>query len=146
VTGHRALRVGLTVAVLALPAGCGADRPPSTELTLTATNSFVGVATFRLTCGPPGGDIPRPAAACAALAGSPDTLLRPEPFVCIGGTSSWWDIRITGRLAGAPVQVKTSTCWTPQMKLIRALGIAHALPRHVDPLSRPAFPGVGIPG
>ena len=106
-----------------------------------ATNQHVGRATFSLTCDPPGGDVPRPADACASLARDPRTLLRPKPFVCFGGFSSWWTLRITGRYYGTPVDVLANTCWTPQMKLIRVLGIAAVLERHVDPLSRPVFFG-----
>jgi hypothetical protein len=136
--------VAAAVAALAALAGCG-DDSPSTSLRLVATNSFVGRATFTLECEPAGGDVPRPAAACAALARDPDALRRPEPFVCFGGTSSWWEISITGRYDGDPVDVRTNTCWTSQMELIRALGIGQEIQRHVDPLSRPAYPGSGIP-
>lgn len=55
------------------------------------------------------------------------------------------DITISGRFDGDTIVVNTSTCWTPQMELIRVLGIARELDRHVDPLSRPAYPGSGIP-
>lgn len=116
-----------------------------TSLTLEADNPQVGHAAFRLECDPPGGDVPDAAAACAALARNPKLLTDPKPFVCWGGTSSWWEIAISGRLAGEPVEVRTRTCWTAQMALIRALGIARELERHIDPLSRPAYPGSGIP-
>ena len=55
-------------------------------------------------------------------------MLRPKPFTCWGGS---WVITITGRLDGRSVHVKTETCWTPQMALIRRLGIARSLESHI---------------
>ena len=136
--------IAVAVASVAVLTGCG-DESPSTSLRLVATNSSVGRATFTLECDPAGGDIPQPAAACAGLARDPSVLLRPKRFVCFGGTFSWWGMRITGRYDGKPVDVRTNTCWTSQMELIRVLGIGNEIDRHVDPLSRPAFPGSGIP-
>ena len=136
--------VAAVLAVVAVLAGCAGD-DPGTSLRLTAKNSAVGTAVFTLECDPPGGTIRAPAAACAALAKRPGLLLHPRPFTCWGGTFSWWDITISGRLDADAVDVKTSTCWTPQMDLIRVLGIARELDRHIDPLSRPAYPGSGIP-
>jgi hypothetical protein len=125
--------------------GACSSGDPSTSLKLEATNSFVGRATFTLRCDPPGGDIARPAAACAQLAEQPRALFEPKPFTCFGGTFSWWDLEISGHYRGRRVDVRTSTCWTPQMELIRRLGIASELDAHVDPLSRPAYIGSGIP-
>ena len=137
-------RVAVLAAACVAAAGCG-DESPSTSLRLVATNSSVGRATFTLECEPAGGDVPRPAAACAALERDPDVLLRPTRFMCFGGTFSWWGIRITGRYHGNPVDVRTNSCWTPQMSLIRVLGIGNEIDRHVEPLSRPAYLGSGIP-
>jgi WD40 repeat protein len=131
------------VAVFLLGA-CGSN-DATTSLRLEATNSFVGRATFTLRCDPPGGDVARPEEACARLAERPRALLEPKPFTCIGGTFSWWDLEISGRFDGRRVDVRTSTCWTPQMELIRRLGIAAQLQAHVDPLSRPPYSGSGIP-
>lgn len=142
------MRVASAAAALALLvalAGCRHDESPSTSLTVVATNPYVGRATFELTCDPPGGDVPRPTDACERLARNPQTLLRPKPFVCFGGFSSWWTLRVTGRYDGDPVEVRTATCWTSQMELIGVLGIARVLDRHVDPLSRRAYIGSGIP-
>ena len=137
-------RVAAVAAAGVAAAGCG-EESPSTSLRLVATNPSVGRATFTLECEPAAGDVPRPAAACAGLARDPDVLLRPKRFVCFGGTSSWWGIRIAGRYDGKLVDVRTDTCWTPQMDLIRVLRIGNEIDRHVDPLSRLAYPGSGIP-
>src|ERR1041385_9128297 len=115
------LWVGFLVA-LSL-AGCGSRSVPSTDLTLLAVNPSVGRAVFHLRCAPARGDLGDPARACAAVAARPQLVTRPKPFVCFGGTFSWWDVTITGRLNGRPVRTHISTCWTPQMAMIRRLGI-----------------------
>jgi hypothetical protein len=132
---------GLLVALCALVlvgsvSGCGSRRvTPSTDLTLFAVNPSVGRASFQLACGPSGGDIANADRACAAIARQPELVTEPEPFRCYGGPFSWWDITITGRLRGRPIHTHVSTCWTPQMAMIRQLGIgfqslqAHMLPR-----------------
>jgi hypothetical protein len=143
------LLVGCLVA--ASLAGCGSGSPkPSTDLTLLAVNPFVGRAAFHLTCAPTGGDLGSPARACAALAAHPELVTSPKPFDCIGGTGSWWDVTITGRLHGRQIHTHTATCWTPQMAMIRRLGIgrwqslrSHLLPRRreaVFPSTSKTFP------
>ena len=114
--------VALVALVVLGAVGCGSTRT-GTALTLTATNRSVGTATFHLRCNPAGGDISRPLRACAALESDPELLVHPKPFACWGGTFSWWDITISGRFHGKPVSVKTSSCWTRQMKLIDSLGL-----------------------
>jgi len=128
------LLVGLLVAVTLV--GCGSRSvKPSTDLTFLAVNPSVGRAAFHLTCAPPGGDLGNPARACAAVAAHPRLVTSPKPFTCMGGTFSWWDVTITGRLHGREVHTHASTCWTPQMAMIGRLGIgweslrAHLLPR-----------------
>lgn len=124
-------RVLLGMCVLAL-AGCGSSmKLAGTKLTLTAVNPNVGQAVFHLDCGPTGGDISDPAAACAALGRDPTLVTSPKPFNCIGGTTSWFDMTISGRLAGKPVREKLATCWTPQMATLKKLGLAHSLMRHI---------------
>lgn len=143
-------RSGLVTALCAfLLAGsltaCSSRRVTSaTDLTLLAVNPSVGRAAFHLACGPAGGDLREPARACAALAAQPELVTNPKPFICAGGTFSWWDIRITGRLQGRTIRTHTSTCWTPQMAMIDRLGIgwrslrAHLLPRRREAV----MPGV----
>ena len=139
----KALIAAATAATLAV-AGCGGR--DDTSLTIEARNSFLGTASFALRCDPPSGDLPDPPRACATIERRPRLVLEPQSFTCAGGTFSWWDVRIRGRLEGDAVDVETSTCWTEQMPLIAALGIgSETLQRHIDPGSRPAYPGAGIP-
>jgi hypothetical protein len=138
------LRYAAAAVVAAFLVGACGSNHATTSLRLEATNSFVGRATFTLRCDPPGGDIARPEEACARLAERPRVLLEPKPFTCMGGTFSWWELKILGRFDGRRVDVRTSTCWTPQMELIRRLGIASQLEAHVDPQSRPPYLGSGI--
>jgi hypothetical protein len=138
------IRAALVIALVVAVAGCGGGRRAAsgTELTLLALNATVGRAVFHLECGPAGGDLPNPARACAALARHPQLVTGPKPFVCIGGTFSWWEITISGRLDGAPVRRGLSTCWTPQMATLERLGIAGVLRQHLEPRrSEAVLPG-----
>jgi hypothetical protein len=122
----------LALLVLSAAAGCGGGMNlGGTKLTLTAVNPNAGQAVFDLDCGPTGGDVTDPSAACAALAHDPTLVTSPQPFNCVGGPSSWFDMTISGRLAGKPVHRKFSTCWTPQMATLDKLGLARSLGRHV---------------
>jgi hypothetical protein len=115
-------------------AGCGAQSaPPGIALKIVAVNGSVGRAVFHLRCGPAGGDMPDNRAACAALRESPKLVTSPKPFVCAGGTTSWWDVSVSGRIAGRRLDHTVSTCWTPQMAMIGRLGLGHALDSHLVP-------------
>ena len=111
-------------------AGCGGVSSKTTSLKLVADNGGGGKAVFHLRCDPAGGDIKHPAAACEALKTRPAVLFHPKPFICLGGS---WNISISGRFQGKPVDVKTVSCWTPQMELIDRLGIADQLESHIVP-------------
>jgi hypothetical protein len=92
-----------------------------TDLTLSAVNDgFVRTRTvravFHLRCHPPGGDLPHPASACAAIAAQPSLITRPKPFMCWGGG---WTFSIVGRLNGRPVHTKVASCTTEQMALVK---------------------------
>jgi hypothetical protein len=106
-----------------------------TELTIRAVNTTVGRTEFHLSCKPPGGDLPDPTRACAALAKSPELVTQPKAFICAGGTFSWWDVTIRGWLDGEAIDKKFSTCWTPQMETLGRFGMTwqvlqkHLLPR-----------------
>ena len=129
----RRLVLGLVVFVLSAAVGCGGGvNLAGTKLTLTAINPNVGQAVFHLNCGPTRGDVSDPAAACAALSRDPTLVTSPKPFTCLGGPSSWYDMTISGRIAGKPVHKKFSTCWTPQMATLKQLGLAKSLERHVQ--------------
>jgi hypothetical protein len=128
-------------AVLLIGAGCGGGgTPPRTQLTMLAINPSVGRAVFHLDCDPAGGDLTDPAGACVALAKQPRLLTDPQPFTCAGGTFSWWDVTITGRLNGRPLRRSFSTCWTPQMATLGRLRMdwkslqKHLLPRRTETL------------
>lgn len=124
-------RLLFAVLLLALT-GCGSSTNlAGTKLTLTAVNPNVGQAVFHLACGPAGGDISDPSAACAALGRDPKLITAPKPFSCLGGPSSWFDMTISGRLEGKAVHRRFSTCWTPQMATLEKLGLASSLRRHV---------------
>lgn len=118
--------LAVVLLVLSLTARCGSGMNlAGTKLKVTAVNPNVGQAVFHLDCGPAGGDVSDPAAACAALERDPTLITSPQPFTCLGGPSSWFDMTISGRLAGKRVHRKFSTCWTPQMgTLDRARRIA----------------------
>ena len=144
-------RLVLALPLLLVAAGCGSGTNlASTKLTLTAVNPNVGQAVFHLDCGPAGGDVSDPAAACAALGRDPTLVTSPQPFTCFGGPSSWFDVTISGRLDGKPVQQQFSTCWTPQMATLRKLGLASWLTRHVlrrrDGIVRPGIRRTFPPG
>jgi hypothetical protein len=124
-----------SVLFLAVAAGCGcAHAKPGTQLTITGLNSSVGRAVFHLECAPTGGDLPNPARACAAVARTPQLVTRPRRFVCAGGTFSWWDVTISGRLNGNPIARTFSTCWTTQTATLGRLGLSwNVLRRHLLP-------------
>lgn len=88
-----------------------------TSLTFSAVSDFGRHAfVFHLSCHPPGGDLPQPARACAAIAAKPSLITRPKPFSCWG---TWWTFSIIGRLHGRPVHVKVGSCPSRQMALVK---------------------------
>ncbi len=139
-------RVALGLLLAALAAGCGSSGGLPTHLTLSALNPNVGEAVFHVDCG--GRGVAQPAAAkstttaCDALRSNPSLITAPQPYTCLGGPSSWFDVTISGRLAGKPVFQKFSTCWTPQMPTLGKLGLFKSLERHVLPRRH----GVVLPG
>lgn len=140
---------GLLLVIAASLAGCGGDQAPSTQqgaaqatrVTILAVNPNVGRAVFQLACGPASGDVPSPEHACAALEERPELVTSPNPFTCFGGTFSWWDITISGRLRGRAFSSHISSCWTPQMDLIGRLGIGRSLEAHLLPRRRQELVG-----
>ena len=127
-------RLPLALPLLWIAAGCGGTISlAGTKLTLTAVNPNVGQAVFHLACGPAGGDVSDPAAACVALGRDPKLVTAPQPYTCLGGPSSWFDMTISGRLAGKPVHRTFSTCWAKGMPTLDELGLTSSLMRHVRP-------------
>jgi hypothetical protein len=131
----------LTFLIAAVLAGCGnGQTPATTHLTMLAINTSVGRALFHLDCAPPGGDVPNSRRACDALKKEPRLVTNPKPFTCRGGTFSWWDITISGRLNGADIRRHFATCWTPQMATLGRFGLSwdvlqkHLLPRRHETL------------
>jgi hypothetical protein len=118
---------------------------------MVALNPNVGRAVFHLGCGPPAGDFPNVKDACAVLKSDPELITDPKPFTCIGGLSSWWDVTVSGRLDGRPLQGGFSTCWTPQMETLGRLGLtwdslqAHLVARR-EKAVLPGTPEVFPPG
>ncbi|HJU37496.1 MAG TPA: hypothetical protein VJ716_08790 [Gaiellaceae bacterium] len=130
-------RVVLALFVLSMTAGCGSGMNlAGTKLTLTAINPNVGLAIFHLDCAPTGGDVNDPRAACSALGRDPKLVTAPQPYTCIGGPTSWFDMTISGRLAGRLVHRKFSTCWAKGMATLDKLGLTSSLERHVRPRRR----------
>jgi hypothetical protein len=131
--------VSVLLLALALPTGCGNESAPQgTALKIVAVNDQVGRAVFHLRCKPARGDLVDNEGACAALASTPTLVTSPKPFVCFGGTTSWWDITIAGRINRRRLDHRVSTCWTRQMAMIDRLGLArgrslesHLVPRRV---------------
>jgi hypothetical protein len=137
------MRSALLIAVsILLVAGCsGRQARPATQLTMLALNPYVGRAAFHLDCGPAGGDLADPAAACAAVRRRPELITEPKPYMCMGGTSSWWDVTISGRLDGRTIRRAFSTCWTPQMATLGRLGMSWwVLRKHLLPRRHQAVP------
>jgi hypothetical protein len=110
------------VVIFAL-AGCGGASNTGTNVTMVARNTNVGRAVFHRSCNPSRGDLPNPEAACAALADTPQLVTHPQPFVCKGGPSSWWNATITGHVHGKKIRRSFSTCWTTQSATLGRLGM-----------------------
>jgi len=101
--------------------GQGGSTTPNTSLTIVALNAWVGRAVFHLRCGPPGGDVPDSAKACAALDQRPELVTSPEQFVCRGGPGSHWVVQINGWMSGQTIRQSFETCWTLQMPMLEQL-------------------------
>ena len=123
-----------------------------TKLTMVALNANVGRAVFHLRCAPPGGDLPDPSKACAALDLQPELVTSPQPVICRGGPPSHWYVTISGSLKGQPIDELFTTCWSLQMPTLEQFGLTsqvrqkHLMPRRhktVRPGTRVRFaPGV----
>jgi hypothetical protein len=104
----------MVTALTAGAAACGsgrsagstaAARTPTARLEIVISPGLVAnpeVRRYRLTCRPAGGTVPHPAAACAALARSPQ-LLDPLPPVCHKIVPDAGSRSITGQFEGRRV-------------------------------------------
>lgn len=123
-----AIIAGIAAALTVMGCGAGSNRPATTPaataLVLRAHNNVAGTAVLTLRCNPPGGTLPDAAAACARLSHAPPrVILHPRAFHCPGGPLSPWDLHIRGRTNDRRIHVDIATCLTPQVRLIRLLGI-----------------------
>jgi hypothetical protein len=102
--------IGWVLIVLVL-GGCQRDA----EIDLTINVTARGESTYTLRCDPPGGDLPRAAAVCAALAQHRDLFLNPPRArsTCIGGVFVPPSISIEGRYRGADVAAGGRSCDWP---------------------------------
>lgn len=138
-------RAALVVLLLGLAAGCGGGKSVTpTHLRITALNPNVGMAIFHLDCAPAGGDVADPASACATLARDPALVTAPKPYTCIGGPWSWFDMTISGQLAGKPVHERFSTCWAHGMATLDKLDLFKDFNGHIRPPRRGVVP-IGTP-
>lgn len=115
----------------AASAGSGGSGSPAsspagrTDLRIVVTPGFVKgppVRQYRLTCDPPGGTVPDPAAACDGLASSPDLLVQSSP--CL--TPDIGKATVTGVFRGRPVHLRFGMCGTDRgewAKLASVLGV-----------------------
>lgn len=135
--------------------GLGSVASVPAKLTVLAVRENGGRALFHLRCDPAGGNVARPAKACAAIAAQPSLVTNPKPFFDGGPNTVYFTI--TGRLNGKPVHFSGESSWTPQMALIDKLGLAgpHGQPLHLEPRRRGSIglgrthtfaPGVLRPG
>lgn len=106
--------------------------PPSqaatgtTELTVTVDDGTGATTTRTLTCDPAGGDVPDPAAACAALAAAGPAVLAPPPadLACAMQYGGPQTATVTGTLAGRPVTAayaRTNGCETSRWDALAPL-------------------------
>jgi hypothetical protein len=103
--GRRLVVVVLAVALVS----CGGE--PETDLSIDVQRGF-GQQSYRLTCDPEGGDVPRPEELCALLADNADTMLfRPSDGKgCIGGIGTV-HLRVRGDFDGRSVDAtEIDTC------------------------------------
>jgi hypothetical protein len=120
----------IAVAAAALAAGCGGgsavpSAPGPTRLVITVYPGFVAnahVTRYTLSCRPPGGSLPDPAAACGAI--ELDKGLLQTPVACHNMVPDVGSERITGVLDGRAVRVTLPGGCARWAKIRAALGLA----------------------
>jgi hypothetical protein len=118
-------------ALAAVVAGCQHDS--SIDLTITVT-AFQRETVYQLRCDPPGGDLPRAAAVCKAVAQHRDLFLNPPPrrSSCRGGPGVPPSISIKGRYADDAVEVAGRSCDWPGGLGLAVVEAAAGYPRPFD--------------
>ena len=107
--------LALTLFALVLPACSGSGSQPSGRMnvvvTLGSSTSAPVTHRYTLTCGPAGGTMPGPGAACGALADYLKRRSEPGRF-CSGLSAGVPSASLTGRFAGHRLQLQiTSMSW-----------------------------------
>ena len=93
----------------ASPADGLAGQQPTGQTRLVVEQTTDRTQTWTLTCDPPGGDHPSPAAACGALAGVREPFAPlPADAICTEQYGGDQTARVTGTYRGAPVDLSLS--------------------------------------
>jgi hypothetical protein len=105
------MRAALALVVLALaatPAGAAVGETSLRATVWPKGNETAGKVVRTLRCDPPGGSVPRPAAACAAIAAAGRAAFRPVPpdTACTQIYGGPADALVTGVLDGRRVWVR----------------------------------------
>lgn len=103
------LLVALTACAQQAPSEGLVAGPPSGQTRLVVEQTTDRTQTWTLTCDPPGGDHPDPAAACGALAAAGDPFAPlPSDVVCAQQYGGDQTARISGTYRGEPVDLALS--------------------------------------
>lgn len=132
----------LAVAAAVAVGGCGGDERGGTPAGEPVTSLRIvlfpegrdapGRREWDLRCGPTGGTLPAPAAACAALADAGDPFAPVPPgTVCTEIFGGYQILEITGTLRGEPVRAmfsRTDGCQIAAFdRVVETLGLTEAL-------------------
>lgn len=107
------------------PSPPAASPPPKTDLTVIIQPGFIAnptPKTFRITCDPPRGTVPDPAAACAALPGASALFVPHTPCVVMDTGSE----EVVGIYRGRQIDIRFGGCdadaavW---QRIVRVLGL-----------------------
>jgi hypothetical protein len=114
------------VALAAFLAGCGGDDPLAIQVTLEDGNETY--ATYDISCDPPGGSAPDPAAVCDAITGDRDLYFPEEGPECPIPVDALV-VLVTGTEGGEELDLYLSPCSDAEDRAIAAwtelLGFEH---------------------
>jgi hypothetical protein len=132
---HRRLVLALAAGLAVVTTACGgaatsaggsgapSSSPPGrTDLSIIVTPGFIKgppVRRYRLTCDPPGGTVPDPAAACSGLESSPELL--PQASPCL--TPDVGKATVSGVFRGRPVHLRFGMCGTDRAEWARLASV-----------------------